>query len=321
MAGGVMKRMMTTHLIKIADLPLVIRRYTYLLQFHNQEYKHMPRSNFRLIAIFIISVLLSSTIAAADLSRSSPEELGMSSERLGWLDTVLNSYVEENLIAGQVLLVLRKGRIAHSLANGMRDIEATDPMKEDTIFRIASQTKALVSTGIMILHERGQLDISHPLSRYIPEWENVQVAVPNENGSYNLEPVERPITLRHLLTHTAGMSYGTGPASREWEEADFQGWYFANKTETIGESIARMASLPLDAHPGTAWIYGYNTDILGAVIEKASGMDLNNFLQQEIFAPLEMRDSHFYLPENKRDRLAVVYQPKPGGGILSLIHI
>ena len=143
----------------------------------------MPRSNFRLIAIFIISVLLSSTIAAADLSRSRPEELGISSERLGRLDTVLNSYVEENLIAGQVLLVLRKGRIAHSLANGMRDIEATDPMKEDTIFRIASQTKALVSTGIMILHERGQLDISHPLSRYIPEWENVQVAVPNENLS------------------------------------------------------------------------------------------------------------------------------------------
>ncbi|MEE3238281.1 MAG: serine hydrolase domain-containing protein [Pseudomonadota bacterium] len=278
----------------------------------------MPRSNFRLIAIFIISVLLSSTIAAADLSRSRPEELGISSERLGRLDTVLNSYVEENLIAGQVLLVLRKGRIAHSLANGMRDIEATDPMKEDTIFRIASQTKALVSTGIMILHERGQLDISHPLSRYIPEWENVQVAVPNENGSYNLEPVERPITLRHLLTHTAGMSYGTGPASREWEEADFQGWYFANKTETIGESIARMASLPLDAHPGTAWIYGYNTDILGAVIEKASGMDLNNFLQQEIFEPLEMSDSHFYLPENKRERLAVVYQPKPGGGIQAI---
>ena len=278
----------------------------------------MPRSNFRLIAIFIISVLLSSAIAAADLSRSRPEELGISSERLGRLDTVLNSYVEENLIAGQVLLVLRKGRIAHSLANGMRDIEATDPMKEDTIFRIASQTKALVSTGIMILHERGQLDISHPLSRYIPEWENVQVAVPNENGSYNLEPVERPITLRHLLTHTAGMSYGTGPASREWEEADFQGWYFANKTETIGESIARMASLPLDAHPGTAWIYGYNTDILGAVIEKASGMDLNNFLQQEIFEPLEMSDSHFYLPENKRDRLAVVYQPKPGGGIQAI---
>lgn len=313
-----MKRMMTTHVIKIANLPLVIRRYTYLLQFHNQEYKHMPRSNFRLIAIFIISVLLSSTIAAADLSRSRPEELGISSERLGRLDTVLNSYVEENLIAGQVLLVLRKGRIAHSLANGMRDIEATDPMKEDTIFRIASQTKALVSTGIMILHERGQLDISHPLSRYIPEWENVQVAVPNENGSYNLEPVERPITLRHLLTHTAGMSYGTGPASREWEEADFQGWYFANKTETIGESIARMASLPLNAHPGTAWIYGYNTDILGAVIEKASGMDLNNFLQQEIFEPLEMSDSHFYLPENKRERLAVVYQPKPGGGIQAI---
>ena len=275
----------------------------------------MPKINSRLIFTFVILVLSSSTTVAADFSRARPEGLGMSSERLGRLDTVLNSYVEKDQIAGQVLLVLRNGRIVHSLANGMRDIGTGEPMTEDTIFRIASQTKAIVSTGIMILHERGQLDISHPLSRYIPEWENVQVAVPDENGSYDLEPAERPITLRHLLTHTGGMSYGTGPASKEWEDADFQGWYFANKTETIGESIARMASLPLDAHPGTAWIYGYNTDILGAVIEKASGMDLNNFLQQEIFEPLDMSDSHFYLPESKRDRLAVVYQPKQGGGI------
>jgi len=275
----------------------------------------MPRINSRLIFTFVILVLSSSTTVAADFSRARPEGLGMSSERLGRLDTVLNSYVEKDQIAGQVLLVLRNGRIVHSLANGMRDIGTGEPMTEDTIFRIASQTKAIVSTAIMILHERGQLDISHPLSRYIPEWENVQVAVPDENGSYDLEPAERPITLRHLLTHTGGMSYGTGPASKEWEDADFQGWYFANKTETIGESIARMASLPLDAHPGTAWIYGYNTDILGAVIEKASGMDLNNFLQQEIFEPLDMSDSHFYLPESKRDRLAVVYQPKQGGGI------
>jgi len=275
----------------------------------------MPRINFRLIFTFVILVLSSITTVAADFSRARPEGLGMSSERLSRLDTVLNSYVEKDQIAGQVLLVLRNGRIVHSLANGMRDIGSGEPMTEDTIFRIASQTKAIVSTGIMILHERGQLDISHPLSRYIPEWENVQVAVPDENGSYALEPAERPITLRHLLTHTGGMSYGTGPASKEWEDADFQGWYFANKTETIGESIARMASLPLDAHPGTAWIYGYNTDILGAVIEKASGMDLNNFLQQEIFEPLDMSDSHFYLPEAKRDRLAVVYQSKQGGGI------
>ena len=275
----------------------------------------MPRINFRLIFTFVILVLSSITTVAADFSRARPEGLGMSSERLGRLDTVLNSYVEKDQIAGQVLLVLRNGRIVHSLANGMRDIGSGEPMTEDTIFRIASQTKAIVSTGIMILHERGQLDISHSLSRYIPEWENVQVAVPDENGSYDLEPAERPITLRHLLTHTGGMSYGTGPASKEWEDANFQGWYFANKTETIGESIARMASLPLDAHPGTAWIYGYNTDILGAVIEKASGMDLNNFLQQEIFEPLDMSDSHFYLPEAKRDRLAVVYQSKQGGGI------
>ena len=125
----------------------------------------MPRINFRLIFTFVILVLSSITTVAADFSRARPEELGMSSERLSRLDTVLNSYVEKDQIAGQVLLVLRNGRIVHSLANGMRNIGTGEPMTEDTIFRIASQPKAIVSTGIMIHHESGQLDISHPLSR------------------------------------------------------------------------------------------------------------------------------------------------------------
>jgi len=202
----------------------------------------------------------------------------------------------------------------------MRDIAAGAPMREDTIFRIASQTKAIVSTGIMILHERGDLDIQHPLSRYFPEWENMEVAVSQPNGTYRLEPAERPITIRHLLTHTAGMSYGSGPAQAEWEAAGFQGWYFADKDEPISESIARMGALPLDEHPGERWIYGYNTDILGAVIEKASGMDLQSFLQTEIFDPLDMDDTHFYLPQEKAGRLATVYRPRRNGGIEAIPH-
>lgn len=275
----------------------------------------MPKFNFRLILSVSVLLVFSSSLFAADFSRSRPERLGMSSERLAQLDTVLKSYVDAGQLAGQVVLVLRNGRIAFSAENGMRDLESGSPMTEDTIFRIASQTKAIVSTGIMILQERGQLDISHPLSRYFPEWEDMQVAVPNDRGGYELEPAERPITLRNLLTHTGGMSYGSGPAADRWAAAGFQGWYFANKDEPIGESIARMASLPLDAHPGKQWIYGYNTDILGAVIEKASGTDLNSFLRSEIFEPLGMDDTHFYLPDSKVDRLAVVYQPKRGGGI------
>lgn len=261
-----------------------------------------------LIATFTIAA------SAADFSRSRPERLGMSSERLDSLDSVLKSYVDTDQLAGQVVLVLRNGRIAYSTANGMQDIASETPMSEKSIFRIASQTKAIVSTGIMILHERGQLDISHSVSRYIPEWANPQVAIAGENG-HTLEPAEREITLRHLLTHTSGVSYGNGPAQKAWEEAGFQGWYFANRDEPIADSIARMGSLPIDAQPGSAWIYGYNTDILGVVIEKASGLSLDEFLRTEILEPLEMNDTHFYLPESKTDRLATVYQPKAGGGI------
>lgn len=275
----------------------------------------MPKTFFRLAGSFLLVLIYSSSVLAAELSSTRPERVGMSSERLQRLDATLKSYVENDQLAGQVVLVLRNGRIAYSAANGMQDIEAGIPMSEDTMFRIASQTKAIVSTGIMILHERGDLDISHSLGRYIPEWADMQVAVANESGGYDLEPARRPITLRNLLTHTGGMSYGSGPAQKEWEAAGFQGWYFADRNEPIGETIARMASLPLDAHPGEQWIYGYNTDILGAVIEKASGMDLNSFLQQEILGPLGMNDTHFYLPESKQDRLATVYRPKAGGGI------
>jgi CubicO group peptidase (beta-lactamase class C family) len=261
----------------------------------------------------LVLVAICSNSYAAELSRVRPERVGMSSSRLERLDSVLAAYVEEDLVAGQVAVVLRKGRIVYSTANGMRNKETGTPMTEDTLFRIASQTKAIVSTGIMILHERGDLHISHPLSRYIPEWSDMQVAVAREDGSYTLEEARRPITIRQLLTHTGGMSYGSGPAQKAWEEAGFQGWYFANKQEPILESIKRMGSLPLDQHPGEEWIYGYNTDILGAVIEVASGMDLSSFLQQEIFDPLGMHDTHFYLPQSKADRLAVVYRTGEDG--------
>ena len=275
----------------------------------------MSKMKLRLCLASMLLLFVSASLSAADFKSSRPEALGMSSARLERLDAVLKSYVDNDQLAGQVILVLRNGSVAYSAENGMRNIQAGLPMTQDTIFRIASQTKAIVSTGIMILHERGQLDISHVLSRYIPEWADMQVAVAKDSGGYDLEPAERPITLRNLLTHTGGMSYGSGPAAAEWEAAGLQGWYFANKTESIGTSIARMAALPLDAHPGEQWIYGYNTDILGAVIEKASGSTLEEFLQQEIFDPLGMEDTHFYLPRDKSDRLAVVYQPKDGGGI------
>ena len=168
----------------------------------------MTKLKLRLSLVTILLFFVSASISAADFRNSRPEALGMSSERLERLDSVMKSYVDNGQLAGQVILVLRNGRIAYAAENGLRNIESGLPMTNDTIFRIASQTKAIVSTGIMILNERGQLDISHPLSRYIPEWADMQVAVAKDSGGYDLVPAERPITLRNLLTHPGGVSYG-----------------------------------------------------------------------------------------------------------------
>ena len=261
---------------------------------------------------FIPSAVLADTFAGATVV---PERVGMSGERLARLDANLEAYATNNRLSGQVYIVMRHGEVVAHEANGLQDVARAIPMKTDTIFRIASQTKAITSLAIMMLQERGQLDINQPLSKYLPEWNDVQVAVPDDSGGYSLEPARTKITLRHLLTHTGGMSYGTGPSAAEWQRANMQGWYFADRNEPIRETIARMASLPLDAHPGESWIYGYNTDILGAVVEVVSGENLADFFANNIFAPLGMNDTHFYLPAEKRARLATVYRPKDAGGI------
>jgi CubicO group peptidase (beta-lactamase class C family) len=269
----------------------------------------------------ILLLACSTTLALAqDFRAGSPASLGIDAERLQGLDAALQSYVDQQLIAGSVTLILRDGRVVYSAAKGMRNVENALPMTEDTIFRIASQTKAIVSTGIMLLHERGALQISDPLSRYFPEWANTQVAVAKDGGGYDLVPLARPITLRDLLTHTSGIGYGgfggaPPVANQAWVDAGITGWYFASNDEPIGETVKRMAALPQQAQPGTQWIYGYNIDILGAVIEKASGVDLATFLRTEIFEPLGMDSTQFYLAPEQAERLAAVYQPKANGGV------
>jgi CubicO group peptidase (beta-lactamase class C family) len=141
------------------------------------------------------------------------------------------------------------------------------------------------------------------------------VAVPDGKDGYKVLGATRPITIRDLLTHTSGVSYGSGPAKDRWVEADFQGWYFADRDEPIRDSVARIAELPFDSQPGEAWVYGYSTDILGALVERVAGQPLDEFLRVRILEPLGMRDTHFYLPEDKRERLAVVYSATPGGAL------
>lgn len=188
-------------------------------------------------------------------------------------------------------------------------------MPEDAIFRIASQTKALVSVGVMILQEEGRLLLSDPVGKYLPEFRETTVAVPKDGGGYDVVKAKRAITIRDLLTHTAGIGYGGGVARDRWEAAGITGWYFADRDEPISATVSRMAGLPFDAQPGERWVYGYATDILGALIERVSGQTLDEFLRVRLLEPLAMKDTHFYLPESKTDRLAVVYSSRPSGGL------
>ena len=267
------------------------------------------------VLVALLVALVPSSLLAQGLTRAEPEAVGMSSERLDRLTEALDGYVEDGRLAGAVAIVVRRGRIAYLEAVGQRDVASGSPMTDDAIFRIASQTKALVSTGVMLLQEEGRLLITDPVGDYLPAFKNTTVAEPNDAGGYDVVPPRRPITIRDLLTHTAGISYGNGPAADKWQDAEITGWYFANRDETVGDVMARLAELPLDAHPGEAWIYGYNTDILGAMIEEISGQTLGAFLGERLLGPLGADDTHFFLPVDKVHRLATVYSSTDDGGI------
>lgn len=256
------------------------------------------------ISVFVFFIL--HPALGQELPSGTPEDFGMSSQRLQGLTDLLQGYTDDGMLPGAVVSITRKGHVVHEAAVGFRDKESGEALAADDIFRIASQTKAIVSVGVLMLQERGLLLIGDPLGKYLPEWAETTVAEPNDDG-YEVVAAERPITIRHLLTHTAGIGYGWGVAAEEWDKADIQGWYFGHREEPIRETVRQMAALPMDAQPGTEYIYGYSTDILGALIEVISGQPLDAFLQENLFDPLEMNDTHFYLPEEKKDRLTVVY--------------
>lgn len=259
--------------------------------------------------IFALAFALTANAGALDLAQ--PEDVGMSSERLQRLSRELQDYVDEGRLAGAVALVSRRGKVVFHEAFGDRDVEAVAPMQKDTIFRIASQSKAIVSVATLLLQEEGELLISDAVGKHLPEFMETTVAVARDDGGYDVVDAKRPVTIRDLLTHTSGFGYGTGIGSDAWAEAGIQGWYFADRDEPIRATVKRMAELPAEAQPGEAWVYGYSIDILGALVEEVAGQPLDRFLDERIFEPLSMTDTHFYLPESKRDRLAAVYAPAP----------
>jgi CubicO group peptidase (beta-lactamase class C family) len=218
----------------------------------------------------------------------------------------MEGFVEAARVAGVVTMVVQNGETIHAHAAGFRDLESADALEMTDLFRIASQSKAVTSVAIMMLREEGKLDLDDELAHYIPEFAEAKVAVETDSG-YRLEDLRTPITLRHLLTHTAGMSYGSGPAEEEYRRAGILGWYLADQERDIQEVARVLASLPLAAQPGEEYVYGYASDVLGAVIEIVSGEPLDRFFEDRILRPLGMNDTHFFVPAEKASRLVTVY--------------
>ena len=246
---------------------------------------------------------------------------GAQTPQLARLDHLLQQYVDQNKIAGAVALVLKDGKPVYEKAVGWSDKEAGRRMTTDTVFRIASQTKALTSTAVMALVEEGKIGLAEPAGHFIPTFTKTTVAV-KDGAAFKIVPAKRPITITDLLTHTAGISYGRESRIEMMYEAKGlgpaagNGWYTADKDEPICETMERLGTLPFVAQPGEEFVYGYNTDILGCIVEKASGMPLDEFIRTRITGPLGLKDTRFYLPIAERGRLAAVYGSDSNGRIV-----
>lgn len=261
------------------------------------------------------AVLVSAGLFAAPLTRAAEAgPLGFDTRRLTRLKGAIEEEIGQRKLAGGVMYIQREGRTALLEAYGQMDIEQKKPMRTDAIFRVASMSKAVTTVAALVLYEEGRFMLNDPIGKYLPAFANPVVAIPPPPGSppqlkYVTEPARGPITIRHLMTHTSGLTYGEGTtlAASDHERARLQGWYFADRDETIADVITRLAKLPLNGHPGESWQYGYSSDVLGRLIEVVSGQPLDRFMQERIFAPLKMTDTSFFLPPEKLARLATVY--------------
>jgi CubicO group peptidase (beta-lactamase class C family) len=236
------------------------------------------------------------------------------------IDALLQTAVERKQIAGAVALLIQDGKILYSQGIGQRDVEAGQPMTPDTIFRIASMTKPVTSVVAMTFVEEGRLGLHDPVSKYIPDFGNPKVLVPGKasnSGTVATVPAQREPTVHDLLTHTSGLTYGFfgKPVLSELYRKAGVSDGLVQTDWTLAENVRRLAELPLLVQPGSAWEYGLSTDVLGRVIEVASGQSLDRVFQERIFRPLQMRDSHFFLPPEKNARLAAVYTPGPDKAI------
>lgn len=264
----------------------------------------------RLFFYFLLSLPLVAQAQSADpgLPTAMPESVGMSAERLARIGPAMQRYIDEELVPGTVTLVARRGKVVHFEAQGYMDAESKKPMRADAMFRIASMTKPIASVALMMLWEEGAFQLRDPVSKFIPEFADQQVSTTSDASGRTGEliPANRPSTIRDMLTHTAGL------ANSYRGNTDYYGSQVGIRDDDTSASyIARIAELPLNYQPGEAWQYSHATDVVGHLVEVISGQSLGDFMQERIFEPLGMTDTHFYLDDDKGGRLMTQYAPGP----------
>ena len=249
------------------------------------------------------------SLNAASLPAAKPEDVGLSTERLARIHSMVARHMDLGDITGAVMLVARKGQIAYVDVQGVMDLESKKPMARDTVFRIASMTKPVIGTAVMMMLEEGKLRVDDPVSKYIPEFKTMQVAIPSGPGgatakppNFSTVPAAREITIKDLLTHTSGLASGPMGTSEIAKNP-------RKPTDTLAEYVPRLAAAPLEFQPGTRWLYspGAAFDTLARIVEIASNMPIDRFLTQRVFGPLDMKDTSFYPTEAQMPRLITAY--------------
>lgn len=272
---------------------------------------------FCLVLVFTAAAQTPSIKKSPPLSEAKPEIVGMSAQRLARIDSMCLQAIAKGEVPGMVALVARHGKIVYYKAFGMADNAAGRVLKKDDIFRIASQTKAVTATAVMMLWEEGKFDLDDPISNFIPEFKNPQVlkTFQYSDTTYTTEHAKNEITIRQLLTHTSGLGYGVIDGDERFKMIYRKAGVtdlFTTDSIPIGESVKKLARLPLHHQPGEKFTYSEGLDVLGYLVEIVSGMPYDRFLKTRIFDPLGMKDTWFYLPADKASRLVPVQQPEKG---------
>jgi len=266
-------------------------------------------------SLMLASALSFSALVQAndrDLARVAPSEVGLSDSGLQALNDAMHAHVDAGRLAGITTVLARNGKLAHLDSYGYQNVEAGTPLDADSIFRIYSMTKPIAGTALMILHDEGHFSLDDAVSHYIPELANLQVAVDEGSDGFPItEPATHEMTIRELMSHTGGLTYGM--FSQSQVDTLYVQANILDESGTLQDMIDKLAEIPLRQQPGTLWHYSVSVDVQGHLVEVLSGQGFDEFLQERVFGPLDMHDTGFYVPESKHNRFSEMYVSTPNG--------